>query len=100
MLTHCVNSVDFPPKWACTGRLPTDEKLRKLVTVGRCLARRRDRGVRSNAGAAHPQTDASVFGYHPTGSIGTLFLFGIAVGAVASLHLGGLPAGHRTPPTN
>jgi len=26
-----------------------------------------------------------VFGYHLTGSTGTLFLFGIAVGAVASL---------------
>jgi hypothetical protein len=34
-----------------------------------------------------------VFGYHPTGSTGTLFLFGIAVGAVASLRLGVLRAG-------
>ena len=36
-------------------------------------------------GAGHPLTDFSVFGYHLTGSTGTLFLFGIAVGAVASL---------------
>jgi hypothetical protein len=42
-------------------------------------------GVLSNAGAAHPLTDFSVFGYHLTGETGTLFLFGIAVGAVASL---------------
>ncbi|MDT5167597.1 MAG: hypothetical protein QOD02_912 [Mycobacterium sp.] len=45
-------------------------------------------GVLSNAGAGHPLTDFSVFGYHLTGSTGTLFLFGIAVGAVASLGLG------------
>jgi hypothetical protein len=44
-------------------------------------------GVLSNAGAGHPPTDFSVFGYHLTGSTGTLFLFGIAVGAVASLVL-------------
>jgi hypothetical protein len=44
-------------------------------------------GVPSNAGAAHPLTDFSVFGYHLTGSTGTLFLLGIAVGAVASLGL-------------
>jgi hypothetical protein len=44
-------------------------------------------GVPSNAWAAHPLTDFSVFGYHLTGSTGTLFLFGIAVGAVASLRL-------------
>ncbi|MGX9789699.1 hypothetical protein [Mycobacterium sp. MMS18-G62] len=44
-------------------------------------------GVLSNAGATHPLTDFSVFGYHLTGGTGTLFLFGIAVGAVASLGL-------------
>jgi hypothetical protein len=42
-------------------------------------------GVLSSAGAGHPPTDSSVFGYPLTGSTGTLFLFGIAVGAVASL---------------
>jgi hypothetical protein len=52
-------------------------------------------GVPSNAGAAHPLTDFSVFGYHLTGSTGTLFLFGIAVGAVASLRLCLLLAGAR-----
>ena len=36
-----------------------------------------------------------VFGYHLTGSTGTLFLFGIAVGAVASLGLCLLLAGAR-----
>ena len=52
-------------------------------------------GVPSNAGAGHPLTDFSVFGYHLTGSTGTLFLFGIAVGAVASLGLWLLLAGTR-----
>ena len=52
-------------------------------------------GVPSNAGAAHPLTDLSVFGYHLTGSTGTLFLFGITVGAVASLGLCLLLAGAR-----
>jgi hypothetical protein len=51
-------------------------------------------GVLSNAGAAHPLTDFSVFGYHPTGSTGTLFLLGIAVGAVASLGFCLLPQRH------
>ena len=52
-------------------------------------------GVPSNAGAAHPLTDSSVFGYRLTGSTGTLFLFGIAVGAVASLGLCLLLTGTR-----
>jgi hypothetical protein len=52
-------------------------------------------GVVSNAGAGHPLTDFSVFGYHLTGSTGTLFLFGIAVGAVASLGLCLLLTGAR-----
>jgi hypothetical protein len=51
--------------------------------------------VLSNAGAAHPLTDFSVFGYHLTGSTGTLFLFGIAVGAVVSLGLCLLLTGAR-----
>jgi hypothetical protein len=53
-------------------------------------------GLLSNAVAAHPPTDFSVFGYHLTGSAGTLFLFGIAVGAVASFGLL-LLAGARPP---
>ena len=45
-------------------------------------------GVLSNTGAAHPLTENfSVFGYHVTGSTGSLFLFGIVVGAVALLGL-------------
>jgi len=45
-------------------------------------------GVLSNAGAAHPLTESfSLFGFHVTGSIGVVFLFGITVGAVASLGL-------------
>src|SRR5271166_6025407 len=51
-------------------------------------------GVLSNAGAAHPE-NFSVFGYHVTGSTGTLFLFGILVGAVAMLGLSVLLAGAR-----
>jgi len=43
-------------------------------------------GVLANAGPAHPLTENfSVLGYHVTGSTGTLFLFGIVVGAVAML---------------
>jgi hypothetical protein len=52
-------------------------------------------GVLSNAGAAHPPTEFSVFGYDLTGSTGTLFLLGIVVGAVASLGLGVLLTGAR-----
>jgi hypothetical protein len=51
--------------------------------------------VLSNAGAGHPPTDFSVFGFHLTGSTGTLFLFGIAIGAVASLGHGLLLTGAR-----
>jgi hypothetical protein len=53
-------------------------------------------GVLTNAGAAHPLTENfSLFGYHVTGSTGTLFLFGIVVGAVAMLGLCVLLAGAR-----
>lgn len=53
-------------------------------------------GVLNNAGAAHALTENfSVFGYHVTGSTGTLFLFGIVVGAVALLGLSVLLAGAR-----
>jgi hypothetical protein len=53
-------------------------------------------GVMTNAGAAHPLTENfSVFGYHVTGSTGTLFLFGIMIGAVAMLGLSVLLAGAR-----
>ena len=46
-------------------------------------------GVLHNAGNAHALTHGfSVFGYHVTGSTGTLFLYGIVVGAVAALALG------------
>ncbi len=53
-------------------------------------------GVLANAGPAHPLTENfSVFGYHVTGSTGTVFLFGIVVGAVAMLGLSVLLAGAR-----
>ena len=53
-------------------------------------------GVLTNAGPAHPLTENfAVFGYHVTGSTGTLFLFGIVVGAVAMLGLSVLLAGAR-----
>lgn len=54
-------------------------------------------GVLTNTGPAHPLlTDGfSVFGYDVTGSTGTLFLFGIVVGAVAMLGLSVLLAGAR-----
>jgi hypothetical protein len=53
-------------------------------------------GVLHNAGSAHALTHGfSVFGYHVTGSTGTLFLYGIVVGAVAALGLGLLLASAR-----
>ncbi len=53
-------------------------------------------GVLGNSGPAHPLTENfSVFGYHVTGSTGTLFLFGIVIGAVAMLGLSVLLAGAR-----
>jgi hypothetical protein len=52
-------------------------------------------GVPSNAGPTHPQTDFSMFGYHVTGSAGTLFALRILVGAVAMLGLSGRMAGVR-----
>ena len=55
-------------------------------------------GVLNNAGAAHPLSESfSVLGYHVTGSTGTLFLFGIVIGALAMLGMSVLLAGaHRT----
>jgi hypothetical protein len=52
-------------------------------------------GVLTNAGHAHALTDFSVLGYHVTGSTGTLFLYGIVVGAVAMLGLALLLTGAR-----
>lgn len=53
-------------------------------------------GMLGNSGAAHPLTESfSVFGYHVAGSTGTLFLFGIVIGAVAMLGLSVLLAGAR-----
>ena len=50
-------------------------------------------GVLANGGHAHEVTHFAVFGYHVTGSTGTLFLYGIVVGVLAlaglSLLLGG-----------
>ena len=53
-------------------------------------------GVLGNGGSAHALTDGfSVFGYHVTGSTGTLFPYGIVVGAIALFGLGLLLAGAR-----
>ena len=53
-------------------------------------------GVLSNSGSGHPLTHHfAVFGYHVTGSTGTLFLCGIVVGALAMLGLSLLLAGAR-----
>jgi len=53
-------------------------------------------GVLGNAGQAHALTDGfSVFGYHVTGSTGTVFLYGIVVGTVAAFGLSMLLAGAR-----
>ena len=53
-------------------------------------------GVLSNSGSGHGLTHHfAVFGYHVTGSTGTLFLYGIVVGALALLGLSLLLAGAR-----
>ncbi|HEX9039580.1 MAG TPA: hypothetical protein VF838_01000 [Trebonia sp.] len=53
-------------------------------------------GVLSNSGSGHALTHPfAVFGYHVTGSTGTLFLYGIVVGALALLGLSLLLAGAR-----
>jgi hypothetical protein len=53
-------------------------------------------GVLANDGSGHPLTHHfAVFGYHVTGSTGTLFLYGIVVGALGMLGLSLLLAGAR-----
>src|ERR1035438_9539340 len=53
-------------------------------------------GVLSNGGSGHALTHGfAVFGYHVTGSTGTLFLYGIVVGALGMLGLSLLLAGAR-----
>ncbi|WP_063774265.1 hypothetical protein [Streptacidiphilus rugosus] len=53
-------------------------------------------GIFGNTGSTHAVNGAfSVFGHHMTGSTGTLFLFGIIVGAAAMLGLGLLLTGAR-----
>ena len=52
-------------------------------------------GVLTNGGHAHAVTHFAVFGYHVTGSTGTLFLYGIVVGAVGLAGLSLLLAGAR-----
>jgi len=53
-------------------------------------------GVLGNGGSGHALTHGfAVLGYHVTGSTGTLFLYGIVVGAVALAGLSMLLAGAR-----
>ena len=53
-------------------------------------------GVLGNSGSGHPLPhDFAVLGYHVTGSTGTLFLYGIVVGAAGLLGLSLLLAGAR-----
>jgi hypothetical protein len=53
-------------------------------------------GVLANSGSGHALPhDFAVFGYHVTGSTGTLFLYGIVVGVAGLLGLGLLLAGAR-----
>src|SRR5580658_1090280 len=53
-------------------------------------------GVLANGGHAHAVTHFAVFGYHVTGSTGTLFLYGIVVGALAVGGLSLLAAGRSS----
>ena len=53
-------------------------------------------GVLGNAGSGHALIhEFAVFGYHMTGSTGTLFLYGIVVGAIGVAGLSLLLAGAR-----
>ena len=53
-------------------------------------------GILGNAGSGHALADPfAVFGYHVTGSTGTLFLYGIVVGAIGVAGLSLLLAGAR-----
>ncbi len=53
-------------------------------------------GVLNNAGTAHLLSENfSALGYHVTGSTGTLFLFGIVIGALAMLGMSVLLVGGR-----
>ena len=53
-------------------------------------------GVLANSGSAHALTHPfAVFGYHVTGSTGTLFLYGIVVGVIGLFGLSLLLAGAR-----
>ena len=53
-------------------------------------------GVLSNAGSGHELTHGfAVVGYHVTGSTGTLFLYGVVVGAIGLLGLVLVLAGAR-----
>jgi hypothetical protein len=53
-------------------------------------------GVLANSGSTHALTHGfAVFGYHVTGSTGTLFLYGIVVGALGFFGLSLLLAGAR-----
>jgi hypothetical protein len=52
-------------------------------------------GVLTNSGHAHATGHFAVFGYHVTGSTGTIFLYGIVVGAIGLLGLSMLLAGAR-----
>ncbi|MFD4947962.1 hypothetical protein ACFWNT_36980 [Streptomyces sp. NPDC058409] len=55
-------------------------------------------GVLTNAGSAHQLTDGfSIFGHHVTGSTGTLFLYGIAIGVLAMFGLSLVVAAVRRP---
>jgi hypothetical protein len=52
-------------------------------------------GVLTNSGHAHATGHFAVFGYHVTGSTGTLFLYGMVVGAIGLAGLSMLLAGAR-----
>jgi hypothetical protein len=52
-------------------------------------------GVLANGGHAHAVTHFAVFGYHVTGSTGTLFLYGIVIGVLGMFGLSLLLAGAR-----
>ena len=101
---HAEDTVEeISPKPWCRGRVPTGDcrlGVVMLVVLGLIILLAAVivgvAGVLGNAGSEHALTDGfAVFGYHMTGSTGTLFLIGIVVGVAAALGLGLLLAGAR-----
>src|SRR5665811_1616446 len=88
-----VSCDDQPSAAFCVGRTTRDPQERvMIVIIGLIILVAAVvvgvAGVLSNGGSGHALTHGfAVFGYHVTGSTGTLFLYGVVVGGVAMFGL-------------